>query len=337
MVLQTKNEVVFYPTFLFLDTISTMLGPLIYLYINAKFLNKKKLIKEDIKLFVVPFFQLCLISIPKLWSMVNSSFTFEHLRVGYENLFALTNIYSVIYLVITNKILRRLYKGKSHNNTSQAADIKWFLKLLNTMIIVISVDISITIFEVTYGDINQAVPIIAFLAIFFIIYLAYHGILKTNVLLPEFLLKKKELLMPKEITQAKHKSVVASKKTYQTEEMQELKEILETQMSNHQWYLNMEVSLSFLSQKLEVSDKKISYLLNQYMGVSFYDYINHLRVEEVKKRLKDPAYANYTILAIAMDCGFSSKTSFNRTFSRLTGMTPSKFKKNQELTSLVQK
>ena len=51
-----------------------------------------------------------------------------------------------------------------------------------------------------------------------------------------------------------------------------------------------------------------------------------LRVEEVKRRLTTPKFSNYKIVAIAYDCGFNSKASFNRIFKNETGVTPSAFK-----------
>ena len=56
--------------------------------------------------------------------------------------------------------------------------------------------------------------------------------------------------------------------------------------------------------------------------------MNEYRVEEVKKRMVDPAYKNLTILAIAYDSGFNSKSSFNTIFKELTGMTPSAYQQS---------
>jgi AraC-like DNA-binding protein len=53
-------------------------------------------------------------------------------------------------------------------------------------------------------------------------------------------------------------------------------------------------------------------------------------VEEVKKRLEDPAYAHYSILGIALDCGFNAKSSFNAAFKKFTGSTPSQYRTSKE-------
>ena len=64
------------------------------------------------------------------------------------------------------------------------------------------------------------------------------------------------------------------------------------------------------------------------MGKNFYYLINEYRVGEVKKRLKNPKYKNLTILAIAYDSGFNSKSAFNTIFKDMTGLTPSQYLKN---------
>ena len=59
-----------------------------------------------------------------------------------------------------------------------------------------------------------------------------------------------------------------------------------------------------------------------------FDFVNGYRVDEVKSRLKDPKNSQYTILSIAYDSGFNSKSSFNIIFKKFTGLTPSQFVKH---------
>ena len=66
------------------------------------------------------------------------------------------------------------------------------------------------------------------------------------------------------------------------------------------------------------------------MGKSFPDFINQYRIEEAKKRLLDPAKKHYTVLAIAEEVGFNSKSSFNNVFKKHVKMTPSEFRKSFE-------
>jgi AraC-like DNA-binding protein len=97
-------------------------------------------------------------------------------------------------------------------------------------------------------------------------------------------------------------------------------------------YLVPDLTLSMLANQLTISAKSISQMLNHELNKNFHDFINEYRVEEVKKRLVDPDYRHFTILAIALDSGFNSKSSFNRVFMKITGMSPKEFKeKNGEI------
>lgn len=88
-------------------------------------------------------------------------------------------------------------------------------------------------------------------------------------------------------------------------------------------FLEPELSLLELAKRIEVSQHTLSQTLNVHFGLSFFEYINSLRVQEVQRCFADPAYADQSILEIALASGFSSKATFNATFKRLTGLTPS--------------
>ncbi len=77
----------------------------------------------------------------------------------------------------------------------------------------------------------------------------------------------------------------------------------------------------------------ITQILNEKHKKNFFTFINEYRVKEVIERLIDPRYRHYTILAIAFDSGFNSKTTFNSIFKTQTGLTPSEFRDKSEKTS----
>ncbi len=92
-------------------------------------------------------------------------------------------------------------------------------------------------------------------------------------------------------------------------------------------YLDPNVTLGVLSDNIGAPPHKISEVLSKYMDTSFYDLINKHRVEDIKKAIQDPALSHLTILSIAYDLGYNSKSTFNAAFRKFTGMTPSAFKK----------
>ncbi|WP_298346637.1 helix-turn-helix domain-containing protein [uncultured Algibacter sp.] len=92
-------------------------------------------------------------------------------------------------------------------------------------------------------------------------------------------------------------------------------------------YLDPSLSLKILSEKLHLSEGYISQLINKSFKQNFNDYVNLLRVEEAKKMLINLEYDNYTIVAIGLEAGFNSKSSFYTAFKKHTGKTPSEYKK----------
>lgn len=100
---------------------------------------------------------------------------------------------------------------------------------------------------------------------------------------------------------------------------------LEEHMEKEKPFLDRELSIFDLSERLHIPRHFLSEIINEHMGKNFYTLVNDYRVEEVKKRLVDPRYKNLTILAIAFDSGFNAKSSFNTIFKEKTGMTPSEY------------
>lgn len=98
-------------------------------------------------------------------------------------------------------------------------------------------------------------------------------------------------------------------------------------MEVEQVYLDPDLSLKQLAQRLHVHYNYLSRIINESIGKSFNDYINSYRIREARKRLCDPVHSSRTVLEIAYDTGFYSKSVFNTAFKKFTGMTPSQYKK----------
>ena len=108
--------------------------------------------------------------------------------------------------------------------------------------------------------------------------------------------------------------------------IEELKTRLDSFMLNEKPYINGELKISELADKLDIPPHHLSQLINQEYGTNFFDYINRFRIDEAKRMLADNQYKNEKIFAIAIDSGFNNKASFNRVFKRHTGLSPSEFK-----------
>lgn len=97
----------------------------------------------------------------------------------------------------------------------------------------------------------------------------------------------------------------------------------EQAMSEERLYRDPLLTLPKLARRLAVSPNHLSQAINEERGETFFDFVNGHRVREVKSRLEDPAQAHLTILALASEAGFNSKSAFNAAFRKHTGTTPS--------------
>ena len=105
----------------------------------------------------------------------------------------------------------------------------------------------------------------------------------------------------------------------------EIYEVLKTRMTKEQLYVNSELTLVELAQILDVYPNNLSQVINTFEQKNFYDYINTKRVELFLKLVAIPENKKYTILSLAFECGFNSKSSFNKYFKKVTNMTPSEY------------
>jgi AraC-like DNA-binding protein len=102
-------------------------------------------------------------------------------------------------------------------------------------------------------------------------------------------------------------------------------------MDSEKLFLDSRLSIKTVADKLGMSVNHLSQVINQQSGKNFFKFINEYRVEEAKKLLLDQSNKKYTILAIAYDCGFNSKSSFNTIFKQFSGKTPSDFMENSKV------
>lgn len=109
---------------------------------------------------------------------------------------------------------------------------------------------------------------------------------------------------------------------------------LRRKMTESQLYLRSGLTLQELAAETGMSPHNLSEVINTRGGTNFYDFVNSYRVEEAMRRLRDPKYKHLTILAIAADAGFNSKSVFNAFFKEHTGQTPSQYRAAKEASSV---
>lgn len=119
----------------------------------------------------------------------------------------------------------------------------------------------------------------------------------------------------------------AKQKLLSEQEVEHIQQRLLALMNDEKTYLDSELNLVKLAEHLGISGHQLSYTINNGFGENFFHFINKYRVQCAAELLTDPAYTHLTILAVGFDSGFNSKTAFNTTFKKITGHTPSEYRK----------
>jgi AraC-like DNA-binding protein len=96
-------------------------------------------------------------------------------------------------------------------------------------------------------------------------------------------------------------------------------------MEEEKPYLNPELRISTIAEKMNTTTNILSQVLNQELKKNYFDFINEYRIAEAMRKLSDPEYSHISIFGIAQDSGFKNKNTFNRLFKKHTNQTPSQF------------
>ena len=103
------------------------------------------------------------------------------------------------------------------------------------------------------------------------------------------------------------------------------------QAMDEHMYREKELTLSGLAEHLQIPHYYLSQVINERFDCHFLDFVNRYRVADAQRRLRAPEHEMLTILAIAYDAGFNSKTAFYTAFKKQTGMTPSAYRRAKEV------
>lgn len=120
----------------------------------------------------------------------------------------------------------------------------------------------------------------------------------------------------------------ASPNTIPEETVQHTTATLIKAMETDKLFLNPELNLSILSQKIAIPQNAISAVLNQHLQKTFNEFINGYRVQAFKEKIGQPGMEQLTIAGVAAECGFNSQATFQRTFKEIEGMSPSVYLKS---------
>jgi AraC-like DNA-binding protein len=308
----------YYPSIVkWINSLQFLLAPSIYISI-LYFVNPTSKFKIRYWLHFLPFFIFALSENIVFWGKESIS-TKTLFEIGETSFYIrdLLPFQLLAYLFVSYLTLKKHNKNiELITSATQNINLHW-LKLL----------LLISIFPVLFW-INDVLGIFPFLvnlnrSIFSIsiLFLAYFAMKQTTI----FPYKNEDL---DEISEVLIEPI--KPKRLSDEQISALSARLDNLMKNDKIFLDNEINLSTVADKLRISIHDTSYLINDITGNNFYKFINQYRVEEAKKLLTSSKADKLNMLGIAFESGFNSKTTFNTTFKKIVGISPSEYAKKEK-------
>ena len=301
-------------------------GLFLYYYIFTLVSEKKQLQKKDF-LHFIPFILF------NIYLLIASFFPGTAVKLNIEQLsmdndppllflffLILTALSGTIYFLFTIKLFRKL-DINIFNNFSNSKDINlnWLRNLVFVFGIVWTTLISITIIHHVFGMFSMVFCTDGlFLSLsVFVILIGYYGLKQKVIFFSESIIVSDEIIA----VQTKY-----SGSRLKDSEAKLYVEKINNYMMLSKPYLNPDLTLLQLASDLGITPHILSQIINDQYKLNFFDFVNQYRVQEFKEAVVDPKNKNYSLLGIAFECGFNSKSAFNRMFKKSTGLTPSQFK-----------
>ncbi|QXP59523.1 AraC family transcriptional regulator [Olleya sp. HaHaR_3_96] len=283
------------------------LTPLFFYFSVVYYTNPdNKFKKSDLKYLLLPLLFL-------------SGLIFKQLDTEYNYITILLNILIIIqaiYFIITSYIRIQRHKKKIELFASKTTDINlnWIEYIIISLFIL---SLFIAIYNILFvdQDLNLIANIVSLIIIFFV---GFNALKQKEIFL---IRKNKTHLIINENNSTKRKLI-------SDQHLEDLKTKLLHIMTVQQPFLDPELTLVSLADLVNVPPHQLSYVINSGFNENFFLFVNKYRVEKVKSLLLNKDKNHLTIMAIAFESGFNSKTSFNTTFKKICSQTPSEFKKS---------
>jgi AraC-like DNA-binding protein len=288
-------------------------GPLLFLYIRA-LTARKPVFEKKMLLHFVPAVAVVLYLTP----FYLQSWEYKHSRLPTVNWYyvrsALVITQFLIYLVLIIRMLVRYSRRINDRSTPAERTVLFQVRFL-----VISF-ITLWFLGILRYGIDLRYPSHMIQTIW-ILPLAVTAILYT---LAYFGLRKSEVLIGLDQLQPEKKY---ERSTLTPERSQRYLNKLQHAMEPEKVYIDGNLTLQKLAARLSIPVQHLSQVVNEQLNQNILDFINTHRVAEAKRRLLDPSRKHLSILAIAEEVGFNSKSSFNAVFKKHANITPSEFRK----------
>lgn len=247
-------------------------------------------------------------------------------------------VQALVYTIFIFKMIHHHQKTiKLNFSYTESINLKW----LKTVTICLSVIYSLKFFGVisiyfnTDSFLGKVEAISDLAVIIFVYVIAFFGIKQPdifakwkgqtnghkNILMVEEPIEKGQDKTDNTTNHSKYQNSNLSE-----QESEKILAAIQKYMNQDKPYLQSQLTIKDVADSLNINSKHLSQIINQQLGLNFFNYINEYRVKEVKSRITDPRYKHLSILGIGFDCGFNSKSSFNSVFKKVTGVTPTVYK-----------
>lgn len=321
----TKYLLVFPHFWATTNALPYLFGPFLFFYVSFQ-LEKNREYSPRLVLHLIPYILHFALMVPfYLMSAAQKVFILENYTYGdaipdydvpiiYWLMFVLQFPHVFIYILLTAKKLRVVQNdSQAFGNLKDATRVRWLQGLTIGFGIIFSLWVGYNL-SLSYG--------VAYSRI--IDYGVTYAMTIWIYAIGYFALRHPEILSGAVNRQMGPKYEKSNLTESQADEFYEQ---LLSMMASEKPFLEPTLKLPELAARLNIPAHHLSRIINERCELNFFDFINRYRVEAAKKKLSDPAAANFTLLAIAFEVGFNNKTSFNSAFRKFTGMTPSEFRK----------
>ena len=223
--------------------------------------------------------------------------------------------------------------------------LTWLKSIFALNILIHFLSISTFIFDLSHVEIVEySIDISALgLTVFMIFWISYNGFSQPEIFKQRLFLATENnisigianltvaqtIILEKEIQKSNEINELADKKEpiISEADIQQFNEIKE-KIQEQELFTNPKVNLRALSEALDLKEKELSRLINECGKVNFYKFINEYRIEKFKQLIESPEAHQFTLLGLATEAGFSSKSTFYSAFKKQEGITPKQYEKS---------
>lgn len=235
--------------------------------------------------------------------------------------------FNALFIILAVRLFHR-YKRflKTNFSNIDKLSFNWMRFLAFGLIILLSGAFILVVFREVFSFSISLYSIFAAIILLFVNVLGFRGIKHSTIFNQTIIPYNQAQIEKQPATNKEDASSSYANYGLKQQDAISLSKELQSYMEDEKPYTNMDLTLKDLASALNTYPHYVTQVLNTVFNQNFYDFINTYRVDEAKKRLVDSQFKNLTILAIAYDCGFNSKSTFNRIFKQKTGFTPSEYR-----------